>query len=185
MNGKNMKKDFINTYNLLDNYNSTYSEEIFCKEKMIELITTCDDCFLRSCRVGHFTSSAFLLNKNMTHVCLMHHAKLDKWLQLGGHCDGDYNILNVAIKEAQEESGILKIKPLINGIFDLDIHLIPVRLNEEAHYHFDIRFLLHTYDDDTLIKNHESKELKWVEKTSKNIPISVSRMFEKWNKIEF
>lgn len=178
-----MKKEFFNIYEILKQYKPSYPEEFVSKNKMLELIDTCDDCFFRTCRVGHFTASAFLLNKDKTHVCLMHHAKLDKWMQLGGHCDGDHDVLNVAIKEAQEESGIEKIKPIENDIFDIDIHLIPPNSTDDAHYHFDIRFLLHAYDNDTLIKNHESKELRWVKKYDKNIPQNVFRMFEKWRKI--
>ena len=177
-----MEKNFLSTYELIKNYKSNYIEELVYKEKMLELIDTCDDCFLRQCRVGHFTASAFLLNKNMNHVCLMHHTKLDKWLQLGGHCDGDPDILNVSIKEASEESGIKNIKPLTSDIFDMDIHLVPKILNDEPHYHFDIRFLLHAYDDDTLIKNHESKELKWVQKFDKELSQNLIRMFEKLEK---
>ena len=180
-----MKKEFINTYKMLERYEPLYPEEFISKEKMLEFLIACDDCFLRSCRVGHFTSSAFLLNKNMTHVCLMHHTKLDKWMQLGGHCDGDYDILNVAIKEAQEESGIKNIKPIKEEIFDIDVHLIPPNINDEAHYHFDIRFLLHAYDDDTLIKNHESQELRWVKSNDKDVPENVFRMFKKWRAKEF
>jgi 8-oxo-dGTP pyrophosphatase MutT (NUDIX family) len=119
----------------------------------------------------------------MTHVCLMHHTKLDQWMQLGGHCDGDFNILNVAIKEAQEESGIKNIRPLKHDIFDIDLHLIPANYHEAAHYHFDVRFLLHAYDNNTLIKNHESKELKWVEKKDKEIPQNVVKMFAKWEQL--
>lgn len=175
-----MKKEFMDTYNLLARYNPTDPEEIIAKEKMLEFMATCDDCFLRSCRVGHFTASAFLLNKEKTHACLMHHAKLDKWMQVGGHCDGDYNVLNVAIKEAQEESGILNIRAIQTEIFDIDMHLIPPNSKEEAHYHFDIRFLLHAYDDDTLVKNHESKDLGWFDKNHTAAPLSVLRMFKKW-----
>lgn len=179
-----MKKEFFNTFKLLENYTSEYHEESITKAMMLDLLTNCDDCFLRSCRVGHFTASAFLLNKNMTHVCLMHHTKLNKWVQLGGHCDGDPDVLNVAIREAQEESGIKNIKPIIADIFDLDIHLIPHNTKEEAHYHFDIRFLLHAYDDDTLIKNHESQDLKWFEHIDIEVPTNITRMLKKWQKMK-
>lgn len=180
-----MKAEFLNTYKLLEQYDPLYPEEVVYKEKMMELLRTCDDCFLRSCRVGHFTSSAFLLNKDMTHVCLMHHTKLDMLMQLGGHCDGDSDVLNVSIKEAQEESGINNIRALDYGIFDIDIHLIPPYLQDEAHYHFDIRFLLHAYEDDKLIQNRESKELRWVIKNVEGVPKNVERMFEKWKNRKF
>ncbi len=170
------------TYDLVKNYQPFYPIELIVKQNMLELIATCEDCFARSCRVGHFTASAFLLNKELTHVLLMHHTKLDKWMQLGGHCDGDADILNVAIKEAREESGINEIKPLSPEIFDIDMHFIPPNKHEEAHYHFDVRFLLHAYNDDKEHKNHESKELRWIKKDAANIPSnsdSVTRMFEK------
>lgn len=92
------------------------------------------------------------------------------------------DILAVAVKEAQEESGINEIKPLNSEIFDIDIHLIPPNNKDESHYHFDIRFLLHAYNDDKVYKNHESKALRWIKKDSTNIPSgddSVTRMFEK------
>ncbi len=177
-----MKSNYKNTYDLIASYQPSYQKESVFQEKMLELISTCEDCFLRSCRVGHFTASAFLLNKEMTHSLLMHQTKLDKWMQLGGHCDGNSDILAVAVKEAQEESGINEIKPLSSEIFDIDIHLIPPNGNDEAHYHFDIRFLLHAYNNDRVYKNHESKELRWIKKDSTNIPSkndSVTRMFEK------
>ena len=174
-----MRKEFFATYEMLKNYNPVYPEELVYKNKMFEFLETCDDCFLRSCSVGHFTASAFLLNKNMTHVCLMHHAKLDKWMQLGGHCDGDHDVLSVAIKEAQEESGIKNIRPIKTDIFDIDMHLTPANSKDEAHYHFDIRFLLHAYNDDRLVQNHESKALRWVDFASDEIPENVVRMFRK------
>lgn len=172
-----------NTQKLLESYSSPYIEEKFYKERMLEVINNIDNCFSRKCRIGHFTASAFLLNKEKTHALLMHHAKLDQWMQLGGHCDDDPDVLRVSIKEAQEESGIQDIKPITPHIFDIDIHLIPTNPKDEAHYHFDIRFLLHAYMNDTFYKNHESKELRWIAKDSDNIPgdsYSVKRMFKKW-----
>ena len=168
---------------MLERYDPLYKEELFVKEKMLDLLRNCDDCFLRSCKVGHFTSSAFLLNKNMTHICLMHHRKFDKWMQLGGHCDGDTDVLNVAIKEAREESGIKHIRPVSRDIFDIDMHLTPANNKDEAHYHFDIRFLLHAYEDNIFIKNHESKEIRWIENSDIEISQNVLRMFKKWNQI--
>ncbi len=173
------------TYQLLAAYRSSYPEEQVYREKMLRFLDTCSDCFLRSCRVGHFTASAFLLNPEKTHALLLHHAKLDKWMQLGGHCDGDSDVLRVAIKEAQEESGIQKIRAIRPAVFDIDIHLIPPYKEEGAHYHFDIRFLLHAYETDQVIQNHESKALQWFEITGKNLPenrASVDRMFEKIRK---
>lgn len=170
------------TYQRLTAYASSYPEEQIYKEKMLQFLDTCSDCFLRSCRVGHFTASAFLLNPKKNHVLLLHHTKLDKWMQPGGHCDGDPDVLKVAIKEAQEESGIQKIRAIHSAVFDIDIHLIPPYKKEGAHYHFDIRFLLHAYETDRLIQNHEAKALQWFKTTGDDLPenrASLDRMFEK------
>lgn len=179
-----MKTEFKKTHQLLIDYTPDCSEEQVYKEKMIELLKASDTCFLRSCRVGHFTASAFLLNKNKSHVLMMHHTKLDKWMQLGGHCDGDTDVHAVAIKEAQEESGIDQIKLLSEAIFDIDIHLIPSNSKDEAHYHFDIRFILHAYENDNFVQNRESKELRWIPVNAKETlsdSTSVNRMFQKLN----
>lgn len=119
---------------------------------------------------------------------MTHHAKLDRWFQLGGHCDEGHDLLNVAIKEAQEESGINNIVPLLTApgaapeIFDIDIHLIPENKKEKAHYHYDIRFLLKVISNEEVIQSSESKALKWIKKDIQDLPTknySVMKMFNK------
>lgn len=171
---------------LLNNYFPTDSAEQAYKNLMLEFLQSCSDCFERSCQMGHFTASAFLLNKTHDKALLMHHAKLDRWFQPGGHCDGDSNTLNVAIKEAQEESGIEQITAVSPEIFDIDIHLIPEnkKRGEHAHYHFDIRFLLES-ETENFVLNRESKELKWFTSDISELPNqspSITRMFDKWRK---
>jgi 8-oxo-dGTP pyrophosphatase MutT (NUDIX family) len=170
------------TLDLLKRYTPS-SDEVLVKEQMLAFIANNPSCFERSLEIGHITASAWLLNKDGTQALLMHHKKLNKWVQLGGHCDGDPHVLHVAIKEAQEESGILQIKPVSLEIFDLDIHEIPKRENIPAHLHYDIRFLLQVTSDETLKKNHESKALLWIDKDPNKLPTqsrSVTRMFAKW-----
>lgn len=105
----------MNLRSNLENYVSNFQEEIENKERMIKFLENCQNSknsqnpFSRTTIEGHFTGSALLLNSDKSKFLLMHHKKLNKWLQLGGHCDGDSNVLAVAIKEAQEESGILDI----------------------------------------------------------------------------
>lgn len=183
-----MKKTYKPAYELIKKYQASCEEERVYQDKMLQLLTSGEPCFDRECRVGHFTASAMLLNKEMTHMLLMHHAKIDLWVQPGGHSDGDPDLLNVSLKEAREESGIENIRPLSDEVFDLDIHLFPRRGSDPAHYHFDVRFLLHAYDDDRIIQNHESKALKWVERDLVCFPpeyTSVKRMFEKLKQYKF
>lgn len=92
----------------------------------------------------------------------MHHAKLDKWLQPGGHADGDENVMNVALKELQEETGLMQASLNRDSIFDIDIHTIPARGDFPEHLHYDIRFLFSTDESDSLTINHESHDIQWV-----------------------
>ncbi len=180
-----MKNEYKNTYNLLNEYNPEDKWEQECKLRMLNFIKYGNDCFSRNNQFGHFTASAFLLNKSMDSALLMHHSKLDIWVQPGGHCDSSSDILSVSIREAQEESGIQNVKAIFSNIFDIDIHTVPANSSEGQHFHFDIRFLIHAYVSDNLIKNHESKELRWVNKNLQNMPTksdSVMRMFRKYFK---
>ncbi|CAO5675777.1 MAG: hypothetical protein NEHIOOID_00587 [Holosporales bacterium] len=169
-----------NFESLLISYSPVDVSEQIAKQQMLDFYERHPDCFLRSCQKGHFTASAWLLNKQETHVLLLLHKKLNLWLQLGGHCDGDSDILSVALREAQEESGIENIVPIHPNIFDLDIHVIPARENEPEHLHLDIRFLLKTTDTDTFVQNHESLALKWFEHNDPDFPIYLDRMRQKW-----
>lgn len=168
---------------LLSSYTPQDPEEQLAKIRMLDFIKTYATCFERSLLVGHITASAWLLNKDLSKVLLMHHAKLDLWVQLGGHCDGNPNPLQVAVKEAQEESGIQTIQPLSDQIFDIDIHLIPATKKEPEHYHYDVRFLLGVTSDENYVQNEESKALRWISKDPSELPTharSIMRMFEKW-----
>lgn len=168
---------------LLQNYFPVSAEEIKAKKDILDFINQYENCFERSLSVGHITASCWLLNKDKTKALLMHHTKLDKWVQLGGHCDGNPDTLEVAVKEAQEESGMQSIVPLSEEIFDIDIHFIPANNKEVGHYHYDIRFLLVVISHEDFIKNRESKELRWIGKNLKDLTtdsLSVVRMFNKW-----
>ena len=120
------------------------------------------DCFERTCfEDGHITGSAWIVCPQRRRVLLTHHRKLKKWLQLGGHSDGDANTLRVATREAEEESG-LSMKPLSEAVFDIDIHTIPARGDDPEHKHYDVRFLFEAYDHAPLTISDESNDLRWV-----------------------
>ena len=174
-----MKRD--NLIHLLNAYEPLGEEAIY-KAGMIKFIESNENCFERSLAIGHITASSWLLNKGRSKALLMHHSTLGRWLQPGGHCDGDPDVLRVAIREAREESGITQIEPISKNIFDIDIHLIPENGREKSHYHYDVRFLLRVASDEEVVKNLESKELRWVGKDKSELPtneLSVVRMFNK------
>ena len=121
------------------------------------------DCLRRECVPGHLTGSAWIVSTDRTRTLLTHHHKLDKWLQLGGHADGEEDLLGVALREAREESGLSKVRAVGTEIFDVDRHWIPARKTEPGHYHYDLRFLIEADPEDTLVISSESKDLAWVE----------------------
>lgn len=129
---------------------------------IIRFVNTHEDCFERSQLLGHITGSAWIIDLDGSHTLLTHHRKLDRWLQLGGHSDGDPDTLAVALREGQEESGLSTLNPVSEAIFDVDVHLIPARKKEPAHYHYDVRFLLQADRHTPLVISAESKELTWI-----------------------
>lgn len=177
----------VHLKSLLLNYHPSDSQEKLFKKQMLQFIESYDFCFERTLEVGHITASCWLLNLNGTHALLLHHRKLENWFQLGGHCDGDPNTLAVAIKEAQEESGIFGIRAISPEIFDIDIHLIPENSKEKAHLHYDVRFLLQVNSTEKISQNNESKELRWVSENINDLPTntpSILRMHQKWTSLK-
>ena len=130
--------------------------------RIVEFVGTHADCFERTQPAGHITASALIVNALRTHTLMTHHHKLEKWLQLGGHSDGDPDPLNVAQREAEEESGVQGIRPVSKEIFDVDVHPIPARKSEPEHFHYDIRFLFEADDTRELTITSESKDLAWI-----------------------
>lgn len=171
-----------NLLELLCKYQPHCPLEQKSKEQTIAFVQQNPNCFERTLETGHIVASCWLINQNNTKALLTHHKKLNKWIELGGHCDGDSDVLAVALKEAQEESGIQEIKPLSYDIFDIDVHLIPQYKEVKEHYHYSIVFLLQTAHEDIII-SEESNDLRWIEKNINALPSqeeAVMRMFNKW-----
>lgn len=148
----------------------------------LAFVTAEPDCLLRTCVPGHLTGSAWIVSPDRTRVLLTHHRKLDKWLQLGGHADGDPDLLAVALREAREESGLGSVRALSADVFDLDRHWIPPRQADPGHFHYDLRFLLEADPREPLTVSHESKDLAWVDLgqvTALNPEESMARMVRK------
>jgi len=172
-----------NLIKLLRAYQSTYPEESSTVNRFIHFVESHNDCFERSQLIGHVTGSAWLVNATGTHVLLTHHRKLNRWLQLGGHADGHTNVLEVALKEAREESGIQQIQILNSQLYDIDIHQIPARKNEPTHFHYDARFVFQVVGSDSFRVSDESHALDWInisELSHHTNDASMIRMAEKW-----
>ncbi len=127
-----------------------------------EFVLNHPNCFSRELGVGHITASAWVVNSTNDSVLLVHHKKLGRWLQPGGHCDGDCDTLAVARKELLEESGLGTAALLHDGIFDLDIHQIPKRGNDPEHLHYDVRYCFVASNSFVPECSHESNSVSWV-----------------------
>lgn len=172
----------------LRNYLERWPDEQPMADRLILFVEENPDCFERSLQIGHITGSAWVVNKAGTHVLLTHHRKLDMWLQLGGHADGNHDIIDAARQEAVEESGIEQFELFSPEIFDIDIHEIPARKNEPAHDHHDVRFVFQCIGTEDYMVSGESHDLAWVDlRNLENYTTeeSMLRMRNKWLSFRF
>jgi 8-oxo-dGTP pyrophosphatase MutT (NUDIX family) len=130
---------------------------------MLAFIDAHPDCLWRTCLEGHLTGSAWVIDRARRKTLLTHHRKLGKWLQLGGHADGEEDLAAVALREAREESGLADVRLASPEIYDLDAHTIPARGSEPAHIHFDVRFLCEASSEAPLHVSDESHALAWLD----------------------
>ena len=155
---------------------------------LVELFRTLlaeNDCFLRSKLDAHFTGSAWLVSADGRRVLLTHHRKLDRWLQLGGHADGDHDLARVALREAEEESGLAGLV-VEQEILDLDRHWIPERSDVPGHWHYDVRFVVRATSCEDYVVSEESHDLAWCDiaeiATDVGADESLRRMAMRWRK---
>jgi 8-oxo-dGTP pyrophosphatase MutT (NUDIX family) len=156
---------------LLARYRRVFPQESAVVERMAALVEAHADCFERTCRPGHITGSAWILSADRRRALLTHHGKLDRWLQLGGHADGEWRVEEVALREAREESGMraFDIVPIDGCLLplDVDIHVIPARYDsagrvvEDAHEHHDVRFLFVARAEEPIHISDESHHVGW------------------------
>jgi 8-oxo-dGTP pyrophosphatase MutT (NUDIX family) len=138
------------------------AREASMRDRLVTFVAAHPDAFERALATGHVTASAWIVDPARTSALLTHHRKLGKWLQLGGHADGDPDVRRAALREAREESGLRSLRFARDGIYDLDVHPIPARPGEPAHDHYDVRFALEADPAEPLVVSAESKELAWI-----------------------
>lgn len=157
-----------------DDHNITAQRQ--CLQRFRRLLALDVNPFARITRPGHITASAFIIDPQMQRVLLTLHAKLNLWLQLGGHADdGQHDVCEVAYREACEESGLhdlhfLDTRPLFPPLsditstaipFDIDIHQIPAISTDTAHLHYDISYIMYAERNAPLAISDESRDLRW------------------------
>jgi 8-oxo-dGTP pyrophosphatase MutT (NUDIX family) len=130
---------------------------------MLQLLSTHPDALVRTCRPGHFTGSALVVDPENQKILMLFHTKLQRWLQPGGHADGDGDLARVALREATEETGIEGLR-VVEPAIDFDVHTVNPP-SEDQHQHHDVRFLVLAPPGAVPQGNHESQALQWVSQT--------------------
>jgi 8-oxo-dGTP pyrophosphatase MutT (NUDIX family) len=142
-------------------------------KQFLSFVCEHDNCFERSCIPGHLTASAWILDPFLYNVLLVEHRKLKKWIQPGGHADGQFELAQAAAREALEEVGARDLTPLNleccgifdlgkHCIFDLDIHYIPADQETSAHVHYDVRFAFSIDPYLSAVPNSEITDWRWL-----------------------
>jgi 8-oxo-dGTP pyrophosphatase MutT (NUDIX family) len=130
------------------------------RDDVLAFVDRRPDALHRTCEPGHLTGSALVVDARRR-ILLLHHTKLRRWLQPGGHADGDGNLAAVALREATEETGIAGLRVVVPAV-DVDVHLVEPP-HEPAHHHYDVRFLVVAPEGAVVDANHESTAQRWAE----------------------
>ena len=138
------------------------------KDMMLKYISIFEDVLTRENRMCHFTASNWIVNKERTKILMIYHNIYNSWAWTGGHADGDCDLLHVALKEAEEETGLKNLKVLSNGIYSIEIVTVDSHIKRgkfvPSHLHLNCSFLLEADENEILkIKEDENSGVKWVD----------------------
>ena len=157
----------MNLKEQIEKYIPYNEQEVRDKELMLKYINTFNDVLTRENKMCHFTASNWIINKDRTKVLMIYHNIYKSWAWTGGHADGDSDLLHVALKEAEEETGLSNLKLLSDGIFGLQILTVDSHIKRgkyvSSHLHLDCCFLFEANEEDELkIKEDENSGVKWI-----------------------
>ena len=147
-------------------YQPVNEQEERDRELILHCLGTEENLFTRENRLAHMTSSAWIVNESRTKVLMAYHNIYHSWSWLGGHADGETDLLKVALKEAKEESGILHVKPVSEEIYSLEVLTVDGHVKKGAyvssHLHLNVTYLLQAEETDILhIKEDENSNVAW------------------------
>ncbi len=170
----------LNTKKQVENFVPFNKQEERDKEIILSCLESYDNIFTRENELAHITVSAWVTNKNRDKILMAYHNIYDSWAWLGGHSDGEKDLLSVAIKEAKEESGIKNVKAVSEDIFSLEV--LPVEGHTKkgryvsSHLHLNVTYLLEADECETLeIKTDENSDVAWL-----TLKEAVEKSNEKW-----
>ena len=153
----------------LEKYKPWNEQEAKDKEIIISMLNMHSDLYERSNLIAHMTASAWVINQTYTKVLMAYHKLYNSWAWLGGHADGNKNLLDVALKEVKEESGLENIYPLSEEIYSLEV--LAVNGHEKknvyipSHLHLNITYIVGANDKDKLrINEAENTAIAWFER---------------------
>ncbi len=180
----------MNLKEQIENYKPYNEQEEKDKEIMLKYMNTFDDVLTRDNEFGHFTASSWAVNKERTKVLFVYHNIYKSWTWSGGHADGESDLLQTAIRELKEETGVKHIKPVTDDIFSLEIACVHGHVRREkyvaSHVHLNLTYLLEVDENDTLtIQEDENSGVKWVKlediAKESSEPWMIEKVFNKLN----
>jgi len=163
-----MESDIKKLRNQIEVYKPYNEQEEKDKNTMLKYIDDFDDVLTRKNEYGHFTASSWVVNKQRTKVLMIYHNIYQSWAWTGGHADGESDLLNVALREVKEETGIEHVKPIMEDIFSLEIVCVSGHVKRgkyvSSHVHLNATYLLEADETESLrMKEDENSGVKWVD----------------------
>ena len=174
----------------IEKYRPCNEQERHDQALILDFLNRNEDAFLRSNRLAHMTASAWIVNPARTKTLMVYHKLYDSWSWTGGHADGETDLLAVALKEAQEETGIVHVRPVSGEIFSLEVLTVDGHEKRgeyvSSHLHLNVTYLLEAEESDTLhICKEENSGVAWftLEEALKasTEPWFVERIYKKLN----
>ena len=157
----------MNPRRLIESFQPSREQEIQDRRRMLELLDDGEDLLHRTCETAHFTASSWIVSPDRRQVLMVYHNIYQSWSWTGGHADGDADFLRVALREAQEETGVEGARPLSDAPFSLEI--LPVAPHFKrgqfvcAHIHLNVTYLLEADPARPLrVKPDENSGVRWI-----------------------
>lgn len=177
-----------NIFDKIREYKPFTEQEESDKNCILQYLNDFDNVFSRENNYGHFTSSAWVVNKERTKILMIHHNIYNSWAWPGGHADDDTDLMHVAIKEVTEETGVTRINPVVNDIFAIDIIPVWGHIKKgkyvSSHEHLNVTYLLECDEKETLtIKEDENSGVKWISVDELDKCVEDKQMHEIYSKL--